>query len=136
MNLTETSLLPCDEQVLEIKLEWQKYLHLEKNFSPHTLEAYNKDLVHFLHFIAHYQGESINLDMLTKVNIRLMRSWLTKRLADKYIAASNARALSAVKNFYKFLEQTLEIKNHHIFAINSPKKLGIYQKLCQKMRQS
>jgi integrase/recombinase XerC len=100
--------------------KWQNYLALQQNYSEHTISAYCHDLKNFLGFIKDYKG-TLSFDEIKKIDITLLRSWLSQRKNDKYIAASNARALSTVKNFYKFLEKTEEVKCHAIFLVRTPK---------------
>lgn len=108
--------------VTKLIINWLKYLKLQKNCAENTVISYKNDIENFLHFISHYNSEIITLHSLQQVDIRLMRSWLSKRKMDNFIAASNARALSAVKNFYKFLEKTTDSKCHVIFSIKNPRK--------------
>lgn len=102
--------------------EWQRYLLKQKNYSQNTLDSYLNDLNNFLTFSNNYLGEEITLQILSMVDVRLLRSWLAKRLIDKFTSTSNARALSSIKNFYKYLEKYHDIHCHAIFALRSPKK--------------
>lgn len=102
--------------------EWQIYLLKQKNYSQNTLDSYLNDLNNFLTFSNNYLGEEITLQILSMVDVRLLRSWLAKRLIDKFTSTSNARALSSIKNFYKYLEKYHDIHCHAIFALRSPKK--------------
>jgi integrase/recombinase XerC len=108
--------------IADIIEKWQEYLAIQKKYSPHTITSYCHDLEHFLHFITYYNAQAINLDLVISIDIRSIRSWLAKRVQDNYIASSNARALSSVKNFYKFLEKTYRINNHVIFSVKNPKR--------------
>lgn len=102
--------------------EWRNYLERRRNFSTHTVTSYLRDLEHFLHFMSNYKGGSISLEDLSSVDLRLMRSWLSSRRREDYVAASSARALSSIKNFYKFIEKTYDISCHSIYSTRSPKK--------------
>jgi integrase/recombinase XerC len=113
------------EYNLEIKdkiLSWSSYLKQERNYSSNTVSAYLADLHHFIDFIQTYQSCQASLTTISTIDIRLTRSWLSSRQTNDYLAASNARALSAIKNFYKFLEKRYAIKCHAIFTINTPRK--------------
>ena len=109
-------------ELVELINKWQKYLKLQKNYSDHTLRSYKNDLDNFLNFIKSYDSDTLSISGISKVDIRLIRSWLAKRQQDKYIAASNARSLSAIKNFYKYLEQTIGVSCHAVFSVKNPKK--------------
>ncbi len=106
---------------------WEKYLALQKNYSKNTIISYKHDLEHFLNFMKQYNGENVTIDSLN-VDIRFIRSWLSKRYQDNYIASSSARALSSIKNFYRFLEKTHNISYHKIFSIKNPKKAKVLPK--------
>ncbi|NRB61543.1 MAG: tyrosine-type recombinase/integrase [Saprospiraceae bacterium] len=76
-----------------------KYIQYEKRFSSHTLTAYRTDLNQFLSFLfAHYQVECI-----TDVNHRHIRSWVIQLLGDDMSASSVRRKLSVLKSYFRFL---------------------------------
>lgn len=116
------------KEVLELIDKWQKYLKLQKNYSEHTALAYQNDLLNFLDFINHYSATLVTIDSIKEVDIRLIRSWLAQRQQANYVAASNARSLSALKNFYKYLEKVGHIVGHAIFTVKNPKKAKILPK--------
>ncbi len=116
------------QEVLELIDKWQKYLKLQKNCSEHTIISYKNDLEHFLNFMTHYNSEIITISSIRQVDIRLVRSWLSKRQQDNYLTASNSRSLSAIKNFYKYLEKTANITCHAIFSVKNPRKAKILPK--------
>lgn len=117
-----------DTQTQELIIKWQKYLNLQKNYSNHTMISYNNDLKHFLEFMNYYNSDIVTMDYIKAADIRLMRSWLAKRKFDNFVTSSIARGLSAIKNFYKFLEKTDELHNHVVFSIKSPKKSKLLPK--------
>jgi len=109
-------------EVLNLIKAWQEYLNLQKNYSNHTQEAYICDVQNFLSFASNYHGKTIETNDLVSIDKRLVRSWLAKCHIDGFALSSTARALSGIKNFYKFLEKNTEIKCHEIYSIKSPKK--------------
>lgn len=109
-------------ELIKIINKWQHYLKVQRNYSDNTLQSYSNDLNHFLNFITQYLSQNASLKIIASIDIRLMRSWLSKRHQDNYNKASNARALSSVKNFYRFLEKKHNINCHAIFTVQSPKK--------------
>lgn len=117
-----------DKQTQELIIKWQKYLSLQKKYSNHTMMSYNNDLKHFLEFMNYYNSDIVTMDYIKAADIRLMRSWLAKRKCDNFITSSIARGLSAIKNFYKFLEKTTDLHNHVVFSIKSPKKSKLLPK--------
>lgn len=118
-----------DAQTQELIIKWQKYLSLQKNYSNHTMISYNNDLKHFLEFMNYYNSDIVTMDYIKAADIRLMRSWLAKRKCDNFVTSSIAHGLSAIKNFYKFLEKTSDLHNHVVFSIKSPKKSKLLPKV-------
>ena len=112
--------------------EWQDYLQLQKNYSKNTRDSYLNDLKAYLSFIQSYVEESVSLKSISSVDIRLIRSWLSKRKFSDYAASSSARALSSIKNFYRYIEKTRNIVCHSIYAVSSPKKSKILPKALSK----
>lgn len=119
--------------------QWKQYLKLQKGFSDKTIIAYVSDLNHLIHFISNSESELINdanelSTEIEKINLRIIRNWLIHRKNLNYNNSSNARAISAVKNFYKFtLKDNIKLKdnkiyNHPIFSIKTPKKSKIMPK--------
>lgn len=102
--------------------DWKTYLRSQKHYSVHTLTAYSLDISNFLNFIIKYTGDELYIKNIITVDIRVIRSWLADRVNNNYTASSNTRALSSVRNFYKFLCKKIDIKSHAIFTIKNPKK--------------
>ncbi len=114
-----------EKEVLELISKWQKYLKLQRGYSDHTIDSYSNDLGNLLNFMNHYNSEMITINSIKFIDIRLVRSWLAKRQQDNYSATSNARGLSAIKNFYKYLEKVHNIICHAIFSVKTPRKAKI-----------
>ncbi len=121
-QIIEDLIMLLDIQTKELIDKWQKYLKLQKNYSDHTIIAYSNDLKHFLEFMNYYNSELVTINHIQETDIRFIRSWLSKRQCDNFVVSSIARGLSAVKNFYKFLEKTIHINCHIIFSVKNPKK--------------
>jgi integrase/recombinase XerC len=100
--------------------EWLVWLAHNKRSSRHTIISYQHDLNHFLGFLQQHLGGAVSKKQLSELELRDFRAWLASRNQD-YDAVSNARALSAVKSFYRWLEQQGHGKNSAIFHIRSPK---------------
>lgn len=102
-----------------------EYLQKQKGYANNTVESYKNDLNHFCLFVRNYQEDStdsFSLDKFSNIDVRTIRAWLSKRHKDEYLAVSNARALSSVKSFYKYLEKHHNLVNHAIYTIKPPKK--------------
>ena len=111
-----------DQEVIHIINNWQDYLNYQRNYSQNTLDSYLNDLNNYLSFLYKYHSIQISLRHIKAADIRCIRSWLSSRTLDNFNLTSTARALSSVKNFYKYLEKKIDITCHSIFSVRSPKK--------------
>ena len=74
------------------------YLTVEKGASPHTLEAYSRDLIRFANFMVGREKEEAE-----KVTPEDVMAFISD-LRDGGLAASSVnRCLAAIRGFYKFL---------------------------------
>src|SRR5262245_35708302 len=96
--------------------EWLNYLARLRGMSKHTVTAYGIDLRQFLAFLQQHLGGAPSLSDLKKLEAQDARAWLASRAGD-YDSASNARALSSVKNFYRWLEKQGKGTNSAILSL-------------------
>ncbi len=101
---------------------WKSYLTNQRQFSENTLYAYCNDIENFLSFLSSYLDQTINLDIISKIDAQTIRSWLSYRVQNNYSIRSNSRALSALKNLYNYLEKNHGVNCHVLYIIKSPKK--------------
>lgn len=75
------------------------YLRLEKNYSEHTIKAYERDIENFADFCKQDYGER-NLE---KVSYPLIRNWIVA-LSDQGVSNRTInRKISSLQAYYKFL---------------------------------
>ena len=77
--------------------EFLAHLAVERNLSPRTVEAYRRDL---LQFDAWLCSRGVALDAVERATLR---SYLGTRRDNGLSARSSARALSALRGFFRFL---------------------------------
>lgn len=104
------------------KKAWLEFLKVNRNYSSLTLVSYSHDFDNFLDFLKNYLSQDISLDLTINIDTKAIRGWLAKRLKDKFKATSNARALSSIKSFYRYLDKHFAIKTYALSLIKSPKK--------------
>lgn len=104
--------------------EFINYLSLEKNYSSHTIKAYQSDLECFLDFAAkEYEYDSIN-----RVNYSIIRSWIVSLVDSGITNRSINRKISSLKTYYKYLLKTKQIEINPLAkhkALKTSKKIQV-----------
>ena len=106
------------------KEAFREYLQLEKNYSPHTVLAYWKDIVSFESFNSlHFDQHDID-----QANYSQIRSWIVS-LVDAHVSnVSVNRKIASLKAYYKFLLKTKQIEASPLLkhkSLKTPKKIQI-----------
>jgi len=91
-------------------------LSIEKGYSTHTLTAYSKDLKQFFNF---FQERKDFLEVITYLDIRQYLTFLQSRGINR---STQARKLTAIRSFFKYLKRNKYITNNPSEMIHSPKK--------------
>lgn len=112
-------------EVQKLIKRWQSWLLNEKRYSPHTLDAYSRDLAAFFNFLHQYLDSTPQLADLEKAEIRTFRAFLSSR-AERHIEKSSiARELSTLKNFYRWLSRSNIVENSAIDILSSPRQAKV-----------
>jgi integrase/recombinase XerC len=95
-------------------------LHLEKERgqSPHTVKAYGRDLEAFTDFCDRHYGGRWTWETVDRLGLRGFLGELQRRGLSK---RSAARALSAVRSLYRYLQENHGVKNNIVRAARAPK---------------
>lgn len=101
--------------------DWQRWLITERRTSPHTVDAYCRDVASFLEFIRDHRGETADLPALADLTPADFRAWLAARLGDGLSRTSITRAMSALRNLFRFLDRTGRVDNQSLAAVKAPK---------------
>lgn len=119
--LKPNAVLTVTAELRHALFSWRDYLAHEKRMSPLTLNAYGADMGRFLNFLGQHMGHDIGLKTLAGLSIQDLRSFLAQRRREGVSSQTAARALSSLRNFYRFLANNHGIKNPAIAAIQAPK---------------
>ena len=94
------------------------YLAKERDASPHTVKAYGRDLAAFAQFCDHTVGSR-----WTWADVRppTIRAFIGELLSVGYAKASIARAVYALRSFYKWLVRNDEVETNPARFIRGPK---------------
>lgn len=79
-----------------------QYLRYEKNYSTHTVVAYECDLNQFMDYAEH----QFNLTDPTILDSDMIRSWMVSLLESGISARSVNRKLSSLKTFWHYLQRS------------------------------
>jgi len=96
---------------------FQAYLKLERSLSEHSIEAYTRDIEKLYQF-AEIQPEKLSPDKITLNHLRLFIEWVNEL---GMLPSSQARILSGLKSFYKYLLMEDMIKSDPSELLESPK---------------
>lgn len=105
----------------QTKQEWLDELQHRKGYSAHTLSAYRRDVEAFFAFLAKHFGQPASLNSLATLTLADFRSWLSHLHLEGKSATSIARALSAVKEYFRFLERHYSFEQPAIYQLRGPK---------------
>ena len=101
--------------------EFTDYLLNTKNYSTNTISAYERDIDDFMTFFKRFSDHTPTVQDIAKIDTLGFRSWMADRVRRKLSNKSNARALSSMRTFYKYLGKHKNIHNDAIELISSPK---------------
>ncbi len=99
------------------------HLRDERRFSPLSVEAYQRDVAAFLAFLNEHMGEAPTGESLAALEPRDLRAYLARRrqgpdaLGDRSIA----RALAAIRAFYRYLERRHSLANARLALVRGPR---------------
>ena len=101
-------------------LAWQRFLRTEKGASPHTLRAYEGDLLALQQYL--YGKDRI----LRQAELSDLRAWLSQvarrgRDGESAAPASMARRISSIRSFFKWMVRNNRIESNPAERLGSPK---------------
>ena len=98
--------------------EFLTHLEKERGQSPNTLAAYRRDLDLFTDFCQRYYGGDWDFTRVDRLGLRgFLGEFERKGLARR----TAARALSAVRSFYRYLQVHHDLAKNPLRAVKSPK---------------
>jgi integrase/recombinase XerC len=109
---------PAATDALNAWLDGQKTL---RGAAANTVEAYRRDVLDFIAFMAAHSGAPQGLAALSRITVSDMRAWMARTRGDDVGARSLARKLSAVKSFYRWLATREGFEPTAVLSTRSPK---------------
>jgi integrase/recombinase XerC len=100
------------------------YLSLEKNYSQHTVTAYEKDIKEFVSFTTS-EYDKVKIE---DVQYTVIRSWIVKLVNEGISNRTVNRKIASLKAYYKFLQKISAISLNPLSkhkALKTKKKLEV-----------
>lgn len=112
-------------------LQFINYLRVERNYSPHTLRAYLKDLDQFCDFVEngvrvlqkepHEPGLRANLDTLARADKQHVRSFLAHVQTTGVSSRTAARKLASLRSAYRYFVRVDALETNPALQVKTPK---------------
>ena len=118
----------ASREIKQLIAQWQSWLLNERRYSPHTLDAYSRDLSGFFDFAAEHLGKVPETADLAKLEVRDFRASLSQRAARHIDKSSLARELSTLKNFFNWLARYDILRNPAFSVIRTPRRANVLPK--------
>ncbi|WP_191082943.1 tyrosine recombinase XerC [Roseococcus microcysteis] len=107
------------EAACQAFLDW---LAQERRASPHTVEAYGRDLRDLLEFLTRHLGAAPDLDALSALRLADLRGFLAARAAEGASNATRARQLAAIRGFLRFLSRQQGVAPVAVAGLRGPRR--------------
>ena len=102
-----------------IKIRFKQYLQLERSFSKHSIDAYVNDINKLQNYSELFLNNK-SAEQLSFKNLQQFSEWI----ADiGFSSTSQARIISGIKTFYKFLVLENDINDSPAELLETPKIL-------------
>ena len=98
--------------------EFLRVLEVERNASAHTLRAYRRELHNFAASLSAEYGPGLSIKQIEHLHIRAYLGALYARGLTK---ASSARALAAIRSWFRWLAQEHRVDQNPAVLVSTPK---------------
>ena len=116
--LPQTSAAPGDSSLGELVSAYLAVLANERASSPHTLRAYERELNNFVAYIVKTQGPDTTASAIEHTRIR---AWLGSLFDRGLSKVSAARALAAVRSWFRWLARFGHVNQNVASLVATPK---------------
>lgn len=113
--------LPVQPAVATVLEDWVSWLRHERRLSERTVESYSHDITIFMRFLDRHFGYAPGIDDLREMGRSELWAFQAERQADGLTPVSMARALSAMKSLFSFLDKRGICTNAAITNAEAPR---------------
>ena len=100
---------------------WFEHLRAERGVADKTLEAYERDLRQFFVYLKRQLRTPLGLDELASLQAQTFRAFMADRRQQGTSGRTLARTISALRTFFRFLEQSGRLSNRAVLSVRLPK---------------
>lgn len=118
--MTSTAFV-ADDDINRRLADWRRDLGSVRRLAARTVEAYGRDVAQFVSFLSGHTGGPVSAATLAGLRTADFRAFLASRRGEDIGARSLARALSAIKSFFRYLEREGVLENEALAAVRTPK---------------
>jgi integrase/recombinase XerC len=113
--------LPAAPDLAAKVAAWLRHLRLERQLSPHSLDAYTRDVRQFLGFLSQRFAAPTTVAGLVAIAPGDLRAFLARRRADGVDGRSLLRALASLRSLARYLERQGDGRASAFSAIRAPR---------------
>jgi integrase/recombinase XerC len=113
--------LPLGADLDRAVADWLSHLTEDRDYTARTREAYARDLEQFIGFLRNRLGHPPCLGDMSVITVKDFRAFLSSRRKAGITSRSLARTLSALRSFFRWLEQNDIAKNRSVLQVARPK---------------
>ena len=117
----ESGELPLSGDLDAALAGWRDHLAHERNASPRTIDAYERDWRQLCGWLAHRLGHAPCLGDVRQLSAQAIRAFLAHRRRAGVENRSLARSMSSFRQFFRWLEANATLKNHAILKVSTPR---------------
>jgi integrase/recombinase XerC len=113
--------VPDEGTALSLIADWLHYLKANRGLADLTVEAYARDARAFHAWLTHRLGRAPGVSDLERLEPRALRAFMASRRQAALESRSVARTMSALRQWFRWLETRGDIRNRAVFAVALPK---------------